>query len=49
MLIAGVDMEQNPVYNKIGEEIKQEYYQQNFPNNGQRFVAWYLIANLLNI
>ena len=30
------------VYKKITEEIKQEYYQQNFPNDGQRFVAWYL-------
>lgn len=27
---------------KILEEIKQEYYQQRFPNDGQRFVAWYL-------
>jgi hypothetical protein len=30
------------MYSKILEEIKQEYYQQNFPNDGQRFVAWYL-------
>lgn len=30
------------MYNKISEEIKQNYYQQNFSNNGQRFVAWYL-------
>lgn len=30
------------MYNKIIEEIKQEYYQQNFPDPGQRFVAWYL-------
>lgn len=30
------------MYNKITEEIKQEYYQQNFPDAGQRFVAWYL-------
>lgn len=27
---------------KIRDEIKQEYYTQNFPNEGQRFVAWYL-------
>lgn len=27
---------------KIKEEIKQDFYQQNFPNDGQRFVAWYL-------
>lgn len=30
------------MYLKILEEIKQEYYQQRFPNDGQRFVAWYL-------
>lgn len=30
------------MYDRIQEEIKQEYYQQNFPNDGQRFVAWYL-------
>lgn len=27
---------------KIREEIGQDYYVQNFPNDGQRFVAWYL-------
>ena len=30
------------MYNKITEEIKEKFYQQNFPNDGQRFVAWYL-------
>ena len=30
------------MYEKIKEEISQDYYQQNFPNDGQRFVAWYL-------
>ena len=30
------------MYERIKEEIKQDYYQQNFPNDGQRFVAWYL-------
>lgn len=30
------------MYNKISGEIKQDYYQQNFSNDGQRFVAWYL-------
>jgi hypothetical protein len=30
------------MYNKIKEEIKESFYQQNFPNDGQRFVAWYL-------
>src|SRR6516165_1809021 len=32
----------NAMYAKIKDEIKQEYYTQNFPNDGQRFVAWYL-------
>lgn len=36
------------MYNKINEEIKQEYYVQNFPNDGQRFVAWYL-RNIHNL
>ena len=35
-------MEPNELLIKIKEEIKQTYYQQNFPNDGQRFVAWYL-------
>lgn len=30
------------MYQTIVAEIKQDYYQQNFPNDGQRFVAWYL-------
>ena len=30
------------MYEKIRKEIIQDYYQQNFPNDGQRFVAWYL-------
>lgn len=30
------------IYEKIQEEIKSDYYQQNYANNGQRFVAWYL-------
>lgn len=30
------------MYEKIKEEIQQEYYLHNFPNDGQRFVAWYL-------
>ncbi len=30
------------MYNKITDEIKEKFYQQNFPNDGQRFVAWYL-------
>ncbi len=30
------------MYKRISDDIAQEYYQQNFPNDGQRFVAWYL-------
>ena len=30
------------MYDKIKTEIKQEYYVQNFSNDGQRFVAWYV-------
>jgi hypothetical protein len=30
------------MYNKILQEIKGDYFLQNFPNDGQRFVAWYL-------
>ncbi len=30
------------MYQKIIEEIKAKFYSQNFPNDGQRFVAWYL-------
>ena len=30
------------IMNKISEDIKQEYYKNNFSNDGQRFVAWYL-------
>jgi len=33
---------ENIVYQKIIEEIKEKFYSQNFPNDGQRFVAWYL-------
>lgn len=28
--------------NKIQNDIKSTFYVQNFPNGGQRFVAWYL-------
>lgn len=35
------------IYEKIQEEIKADYYQQNYPNDGQRFVAWYLF-NILH-
>ena len=30
------------MYEKIKQEVGQDYYIQNFPNDGQRFVAWYL-------
>jgi hypothetical protein len=30
------------MFEQIKDEIKADYYQQNFPNDGQRFVAWYL-------
>ena len=30
------------MYSQITKDIAQDYYQQNFPNDGQRFVAWYL-------
>ncbi|MDR1388831.1 MAG: AIPR protein, partial [Treponema sp.] len=30
------------MYNRIQNEIKLPYYQQQFPNDGQRFIAWYL-------
>lgn len=30
------------MYTQITTDITQDYYQQNFPNNGQRFIAWYL-------
>ena len=30
------------MYSQIKEEITQAYYVQNFPNDGQRFVAWYV-------
>jgi hypothetical protein len=30
------------MYEKIKQDISQDYYQTNYPNDGQRFVAWYL-------
>ena len=30
------------MFEQIKEEIKADYYQQNLPNDVQRFVAWYL-------
>ena len=36
------------MYDKIHNDITQQYYMQNFPNEGQRFVAWYL-RNIHNL
>ena len=36
------------MYSKIKQEITQEYYLKNYPNEGQRFVAWYL-RNIHNL
>ncbi len=30
------------IYEKVKHDITQEYYTVNFPNDGQRFIAWYL-------
>ncbi|WAS54213.1 AIPR family protein [Burkholderia ambifaria] len=30
------------MFEKISQDIAQSYYQQNFSNDGQRFVAWYV-------
>ena len=36
------------MYEKIKKDISQEYYVKNYPNDGQRFVAWYL-RNIHNL
>lgn len=36
------------MYLKILNDIKQDYYIQNYPNDGQRFIAWYL-RNIYNL
>lgn len=36
------------MYDKIKDDISQEYYVKNYPNEGQRFVAWYL-RNIHNL
>ena len=33
---------------KIEDEIKNKYYMDNYPNDGQRFIAWYL-RNIYNL
>lgn len=30
------------MYERIRQQVAADYFQQNFPNDGQRFVAWYL-------
>jgi hypothetical protein len=30
------------IYDKIKEQIQADFFKQNFSNDGQRFVAWYL-------
>lgn len=36
------------MYSKILTELGQNYYKENFPNDGQRFIAWYL-RNIHNL
>lgn len=36
------------MYNKILSDISQQYYRENYPNDEQRFVAWYL-RNIHNL
>ena len=36
------------MYDAIAKDIRQDYYQQKFPNDGQRFIAWYL-RNIYNL
>lgn len=36
------------IYEQIQKDIEGDYYQQNYPNDGQRFVAWYL-RNIHNL
>lgn len=36
------------MYSKILSELSQDYYKDNYPNDGQRFVAWYL-RNIHNL
>lgn len=40
--------EEDLMYNKIHNDISQQYYKENYPNEGQRFVAWYL-RNIHNL
>lgn len=36
------------MYDRIKKDIEQEYYLKNYPNDGQRFIAWYL-RNIHNL
>src|SRR5262249_46157357 len=37
-----VNNKRRAMFEQIKQEIKADFFQQNFPNDGQRFVAWYL-------
>jgi len=36
------------MYTQISKDISQDYYKDNYPNDGQRFLAWYL-RNIYNL
>ena len=36
------------MYQKVLDDIRTDYYQSQYPNDGQRFVAWYL-RNIHNL
>ena len=36
------------MYEQIKNDISTEYYKNNYPNDGQRFIAWYL-RNIHNL
>lgn len=36
------------MFDKIKHDIEQDYYREHYPNDGQRFVAWYL-RNIHNL
>ena len=36
------------IYDQVKKDIAGEYYVNNYPNDGQRFVAWYL-RNIHNL
>ena len=36
------------MFDKIKHDIEQDYYREHYPNDGQRFIAWYL-RNIHNL